>query len=226
VAELTEQVAHRAAQRGADRRESAYHDEVRRIVDTTFSLIESTGKLNPSLREILAATGLSTQAFYRYFLSKDELLVVVLDDGRRQLEEYLRVRMAQATSPADKLRAWIDGVLLQGEDQRAARRTRPFVLDEGHLAAAFPTEHGASIARLSNLLLPPIADLEAPGQDPRARAQRAMAVYDLTFAALRRTLLGESGVDDVALVVGFSLAVIGARPEEPDPARPGRRKEE
>ncbi len=38
---------------------------MRRIVDATYELIERTGSLDPSLRDILAHTGLSTQAFYR-----------------------------------------------------------------------------------------------------------------------------------------------------------------
>ena len=41
-----------------------------------LDLFESSGDVDPSLREILAATNLSTQAFYRYFTSKDELFLL------------------------------------------------------------------------------------------------------------------------------------------------------
>jgi AcrR family transcriptional regulator len=211
VSALSEHVARRAAERTVAPRQAAYLEEVRRVVEATFSLIERTGKLNPSLREILSATGLSTQAFYRYFDSKDELFLVLLDDGRRQLEAYLTARMARATSPADQVRQWVEGVLAQGREQRAAARTRPFLADEGHLAQRFPSEHAASITRLTDLLLDPIAQLAPSGA--RAEIERARAVYDLTFGALRRTVDRAARTEvDSELLVAFSLALIAAAP--------------
>ena len=111
---------------------------MRRIVDRTLALIERTGSVDPSLREILAETGLSTQAFYRHFRSKDELLLVLLDDGRRQLVSYLGHRMAAVDDPREKVGAWVRGVLAQGMNEPAASRTRPFVASGG------PTRAGLS----------------------------------------------------------------------------------
>ena len=72
-----------------------YRDEVRRIVDQTLDLIERTAELHPSLRQILAATGCPPRAS-PLFASKDELFLVLLDDGRRRLEDYLTAKMAHA----------------------------------------------------------------------------------------------------------------------------------
>ena len=112
-ASITEQLAGRAVERTVAGRRAEYEAEMRRIVETTFSLIQRTGSLDPSMRDILAESGISTQAFYRYFASKDELMLVLLDEGRRRLMDTLERRMRRADTPADRLRAWIEGVLAQ-----------------------------------------------------------------------------------------------------------------
>ena len=61
--------------------------------------------------EIVRAAGLSNQAFYRHFRSKDELLVAVLDKGIRLLGSYLRHRMETAATPEQKIRRWLAGML-------------------------------------------------------------------------------------------------------------------
>jgi len=211
--ELTETVARRAAERAVADREAVYLGDVRRIVDDTLGLVERTGNLNPSLRQILTATGLSTQAFYRYFTSKDELLLVLLDDGRRRLEDYLSARMDRVGDPAAKIAAWIEGVLAQAADPKAAARTRPFVANEGRLAEAFPLEQQASVERLTGLLAAPIAALGSAGAPGTGREdQRAAAVYDLTFGALRRALLTRRPPTraEIDLLVTFALGGIRA----------------
>ena len=135
---MTETLARRALERSAAERHAGYVDDVRRIVDATYRLIERTGGIDPSLREVLAEAGLSTQTFYRVFRSKDELMLVLLDDGRRTLLGYLEHRMARATSPPEKVRAWIEGVLAQASNPEAAARTRPFLAHQDRLVEAIP----------------------------------------------------------------------------------------
>src|SRR4051794_24789532 len=67
---------------------SATHD-VERLVEATYRVMRQGGTVEPRVREILLEAGLSTQVFYRHFRSKDDLLLVVLDDGRRRLAAYL-----------------------------------------------------------------------------------------------------------------------------------------
>src|SRR6516162_4121797 len=112
-ASTIEHLADRAVERTVAGRRAEYGTEMRRIVDTTFSLIERSGSLDPSMREILAESGLSTQAFYRYFSSKDELMLALLDEGLRRLVDTLERRMARGASPTEQVRAWIEGVLAQ-----------------------------------------------------------------------------------------------------------------
>jgi len=190
---MTEHLAHRAVQRTVAGRRAEYEREMARIVESTFALIERTGKLDPSMREILAEAGLSTQAFYRYFTSKDELMLALLDEGRRRLLATLRRRMQRSPAAADQVRAWIEGVLAQASDPGAAARTRPWVTSEQRLSELFPEEQQASVDLLIGLLDDPIRRL---GSGPTGRAgapknaarAAAVMVYRLSFATLRSHL--------------------------------------
>jgi AcrR family transcriptional regulator len=187
-----------------------------RIVEATYELIEQTGDVDPSMRQILAHTGLSTQAFYRHFQSKDELMLAVLDDGRRRLVGHLERRMERAQSADAKVRAWVEGILAQASDPRAAGRTRPFVVSEDRLAEAFPAEHEASVEQLVALLLPPLGELSGRTGSARDGAGRvredARAVYRLTFATLRDALVAGQKPSKAAVdhLVAFVLRGVGA----------------
>lgn len=190
-----EHLADRAVERRVAGRRAEYGAEMRRIVETTFSLIERTGSLDPSMREILAETGLSNQAFYRYFSSKDELMLALLDDGRRQLVDTLQRRMARSADPKAQVRAWIEGVLAQAANATAAARTRPWILSEQRLAELFPQEQQASVELLVGLLRDPIARLRGTKRRQHADEVAATMVYQLTFAVLRGHLVAGTKPD-------------------------------
>lgn len=204
---LTETLAERAIERSVADRRIVYAQEMRRIVDATYRLIERTGTLDPPLRDVLRETGLSTQAFYRYFRSKDELLLLLLDDGRGELLGYLQHRMERAASAEGRVRAWIEGVLAQASDPDAAARTRPFLANQDRLAEAFPDEQQASVDLLTGLLAGAIARL--PGIKAKRRDSRrdAEAIYYLVFGKLHHHLIHHSqpAAGEVDHLVRFSL---------------------
>lgn len=206
---LTEKLARRAVERTVEERQAGYARDMGRIVEATYRLIERTGTLDPSMRDILAETGLSTQGFYRYFQSKDELMLAVLDDGRRRLVETLRRRMERVHDPAGKVRAWIEGVLAQA-GPTVATRTRPWMANEHRLAERFPTEHAASVELLVALVDAPLAVLR-PRRSAPARRADAVALYRLTFATLLAHLAAGTrpAGDEVDHVVSFCLRGVG-----------------
>jgi AcrR family transcriptional regulator len=209
---ISESLTRRAVERAVAGRQASYAEELQRIVEATYRVIERTGTVDPTLRDILRECRLSTQAFYRYFTSKDELLLVLLDDGGRRLLGYLTHRMERATGPEGRIRAWIEGVLAQAADEGAAGRTRPFVANEARLAERFPAEQQASVDLLVGLLVPPITELNA---SKRGEARRdADAVYHLAFGALRRHLTRgtQPTRGEVDHLARFALRGIGARP--------------
>jgi AcrR family transcriptional regulator len=173
VAQLADTLAQRAVERSVADRHAEYVQEMQRVVDATYRVIARTGSVDPPLRAVIAEAGLNTQAFYRYFQSKDELLLLLLDDGRRRLVGYLEHRMAKASGPPERVRAWVEGVLAQASSSDVAMRTRPFVTNQARLAEQFPEEQQASVDLLVALLT------DAVGERGDAEA-----IYRLTFATL------------------------------------------
>jgi AcrR family transcriptional regulator len=203
-----EHLADRAVERTVAGRRAEYGQEMRRIVDSTFSLIERTSSLEPSMREILAETGLSTQAFYRYFASKDELMLALLDEGRRRLVETLQRRMSRSNDPSGQIRAWIEGVVAQAGNAAAAARTRPWVLSEQRLAELFPQQQHTSVELLLDLLSEPIERLQGTKRRQVLDTTRAASmVYQLTFAVLRSHLVAGTKPDarETEVLVAFCL---------------------
>lgn len=187
VSSLSEEFASRAIERTVAERRAEYVGEIQRIVDATYRVIERTGDVDPSLRDVLKECALSTQGFYRYFQSKDELLLLLLDDGRRRLLGYLEHRMGAAGTAEGRVRAWVEGVLAQASRPDAASRTRPFLVNQDRLAEAFPEEQQRSIDALLDLLADAVTELR-PGRRRDAARRDAEAIYHLAFGALHAAL--------------------------------------
>jgi AcrR family transcriptional regulator len=182
-------LASRTVDRTLEPRRAAYADEVRRLVEASFSLIRENGDLEPRVGAIVRAAGLSNQAFYRHFRSKDELLLTVLDEGVRMLCGYLAHRMAAAETAEEKIRSWLSGMLEQVLDAEAAAATRPFALSRARLADLFPEDVERSEQQLTALLRDAIDAAQRAGElagaDPE---QDAETLYTLAMGWMQRKL--------------------------------------
>lgn len=210
-------LAARSVDRALARRQAAYEDEVDRLIEATYAVMAESGDLSPTVRQILTEADLSNQAFYRHFRSKDELLLVILDDGRRRLVEHLSRRMARAGDPVEQIEAWIRGVLAQASNAEAAARTRPFVVDVGRLVEQFPEEQRSSEKLLVDLLLDAIRRAEASNvASPLDPARDAIAIYGLTFEMMEAHIRADTRPDraETAHLVSFALTALRADPAE------------
>jgi AcrR family transcriptional regulator len=192
-------------------------DEVDLIVEATYRVIERQGSVEPKVRDILAEAGLATQAFYRHFASKDELLLVILDDGRRQLADYLVHRMEKvgARGPLAEVRAWIEGILAQAADQTAAARTRPFMVGHQRLRELFPDEQKASVALLVDILADAIGRAVDIGELGSIDVDRsATYVYRLAEGVMEDHILAGTAPTraDTTALVTFCLRALGSHP--------------
>jgi AcrR family transcriptional regulator len=196
-------VATEIAERTARSRAAAHEDEVRRLLDAAYVVLRRTGELEPRVSDVVREAGLSNQAFYRHFRSKDELLLALLDDGQRRLLATLETRMARAEPGAARVRAWVEGVLEQARRREAAENTRPFAINGLRIADRFPVEW----SRSRDVLLAPLhAEIAALGGDVE---RDAPAVYHLTFGAMQDALVRHVHPtdDDVEHVVQAALRV-------------------
>ena len=187
------------ARRAVEERELEHLQTVQRIVDAAYRVIERTGDVDPPIRAVLRESGVTNQAFYKCFRSKDELLLVLLDDGRRRLVGSLERRMARVDSRDDKIRAWVAGVLAQAGRADAASRTRPFLTNQHRLVEQFPDEQQASVDLLIDLLDEVVDD-----------RRDAEAIYQLAFGALHTHLSRGTRPtpEEVDHLVGFCLRAV------------------
>lgn len=191
------------ADRGVADRRAAYASEARRLIDAAFVVMRRDGSIDPQVRAVVQEAGLSNQAFYRHFPSKDALLLAVLADGQRQLVAHLRGRVATTTDPAEQVQRWISGVMAQARDRDAAEATRPFACNSARLADLFPADLAASRAELAATLAPAVRAL---GGSPEA----AELIRDLALARMNDAIAHPRvpARGEVQRLVDFCLAGI------------------
>jgi AcrR family transcriptional regulator len=114
-------VAAQVAARTLARRGTDYVDEVRRLLDAALTVMSREGPTGRArVADIVAEAGLSNDAFYRHFPSKDALVAALLEDGTRRLAQYLTHQMGKETDPERKVRRWVEGMLSQTSEKTAA----------------------------------------------------------------------------------------------------------
>jgi AcrR family transcriptional regulator len=182
----------------ADRHET-YAAEIRTLLDAALTVMRREETIDPRVSDIVRTAGLSNQAFYRHFRGKDELLVALLDDGRQRLVATIERRMARASEPADRVRAWIEVVLAQARDPEAAAATRPFSINGDRLAVEFPDETLRSRDRLVEPLREIVGDAAS------------LATYHLTMGTVHDALVHRHTPTraEVDRVVAFALRGCG-----------------
>jgi len=156
-------------------RRRQYAAEVRRLIDAAFAVMRTTGDIDPQVRDIVKAAGLSNQTFYRHFASKDALLLAVLADGQRQLVDYLRARVASTSDAETQLRRWVEGVMVQARNPGAAEATRPFAINGARLADRYPADLAATRAELLDTLAPCVRALGGTDEDASFVCELALA---------------------------------------------------
>ncbi|OBB82904.1 TetR family transcriptional regulator [Mycobacterium colombiense] len=83
----------------------------REILAAASTVLREQGIGKLSIGAVLDRAALGTRAFYRHFLSKDDLVAALFLDMARAEERRLRRRMAPAATEVDAVAAWIDGRL-------------------------------------------------------------------------------------------------------------------
>lgn len=96
-------------------------EERGRFMEAALELIRRGGTTSrPRVADIVAEAGLSNDAFYRHFPSKDDLVAALIADGAQRLARYLEHQMGKADTPEGKIRRWVEGVLSQARGEIGA----------------------------------------------------------------------------------------------------------
>lgn len=207
------EVAARIAQRTLADRSAAYADEVRRLLDAGLEVMRRCGTTSrPRVADVVAAAGLSNDAFYRHFPSKDALVAAILEDGAERLRSYLAHQMAKEPTPPGKVRCWVQGVMSQAADEEIAATTLAVLWNAGSIGPAGPASGPPSAAGpLATLLVEPFASLGSAAPDLDASLVAHAVVGQLATYLWRRQRPTSA---DVHHVVTFCLRAVRDSPRQ------------
>ena len=141
------------------KRGAVYSDEVRRLLDAALEVISRTS--SPRVADIVAAAGLSNDAFYRHFRSKDALIAAVLEDGTERLAAYTEHQMDKESEPAARIRRWVEAVMSQARADIAG----PTLAVVGNGNQTLGDGHRGTAPRLAQLLVGPVSALGSPAPE-------------------------------------------------------------
>jgi AcrR family transcriptional regulator len=153
-------LASRIAGRTLAARNAQYAEEVRRLLDAGLVAMRRCGTASsPRVADIVTEAGLSNDAFYRHFASKQALVAAILEDGTARLASYVEHQMAKAATPEEQVRRWVEAVLAQAADSDAAETTLAVMWNGGAVSDGLDGERLTTVSVLAPLLDEPLAAL-------------------------------------------------------------------
>jgi AcrR family transcriptional regulator len=204
VGEVDVPLGVQAVRRRLARRQVDAEQDVQRLLDSGRELMQ--GGANPRVADIVRAAGLSNDAFYRYFKTKDDLVAAIVDDGARRLLEVLGRRIQQVQGPELQLRTAIQQIFKQAVDPEVALATRNVfgnstIRDRVDRLGRFRLESGVAA-----LLVAPLTQL---GSTDPARDAEIIGVLAINMMDRFLWQDAEPSVRDIDHVVRFVLLGCG-----------------
>ncbi|HZP31493.1 MAG TPA: TetR/AcrR family transcriptional regulator [Acidimicrobiia bacterium] len=205
-------VAGRVAGQALAKRRAAYETEVRRLLDAALRVMRRCGTTaRPRVADIVAAAGLSNDAFYRHFPSKDALVEALLEDGAARLVSYLRHQMGKADTPEGRLRRFVEGVLSQAEGE-TAETTLAVLWNGGSVGRGPGAGNHFAAASLAALVREPLAELGSPDPELDAALTAHATLGRLTELLWQRARPAPGEADRI---VAFLVGAASTRAEAP-----------
>lgn len=201
-------LAQRAVRRRVAGLEETAQSDVERLMEAGLALmVENDGRRGPRVADIVAAAGLSNDAFYRYFGSKDALVEAIVEQGSRTVVSYVRHRIAAADGPREQLHAGVDAIMKQASDADLASKTRAVLSNSTMVSSGTTTgpRHGtvALVDELAELFVAPVAGIGADDPARAARVVATTAVASMQYYLFRGEVPSE---DDLTHLFTFTLA--------------------
>ena len=174
------------------------------LLETAYSLMKKFPPAEISTQQIAAKAGVSTATVYRWWPTKEALLVDAFLHAKGQ-----HVPLPETGSPLERIRARAiaGGKFLQGEDGLVAARLLAAIQDDPKLRKQFSEKfyvpHSSEMMTLAQQAVD-------AGELPRKTNLRLF--LDLQFGAcITRMLMRDEPIDWSDAAIAFDLAVAGAR---------------
>ncbi|MGV9865529.1 TetR/AcrR family transcriptional regulator [Rhodococcus koreensis] len=140
-------------------RQAMYDDEVRRLIAAAESVMLAKGRTEPPrMTEIVHEAGMSNQAFYRHFRSRDDLIVATYEHGLLTLASYLAHSVEKAPDITGKIRALIDGYFAQIAEPRLSKLSKAILWNISRISRSDSEIEPVGYARIISLIGDLLAD--------------------------------------------------------------------
>jgi AcrR family transcriptional regulator len=210
-------VAVQSVQRSLADRYTVSADEVGRLIAAAIEVMRVSGTDSPRVGDIVATSGLSNQTFYRYFKTKEEFLLAVLDDGLRRLVGYLSHDLDKHTSGITKVGRWINGIMMQAVNPSAAAATRGVLANSSQLMYRFADQFDRSEEVLKEPLRQALVTAreqqEIPACDDVTLSRHVEMIYRMVMGAMQYALSGRHAPtqDDIDHLIAFTRRGLDVR---------------
>jgi AcrR family transcriptional regulator len=137
---------------------SRAHARSSRFVKAATQLLQEKGDTDFTVQDVVERSGMSIRAFYKYFASKDELLVAVYETLiARDTVPRLKKLIQKHRDPLMRLRAYVEALV--DLTSKAKRFERTFTVYQNRLAESRPADLARSMRPQFELLTELIEDV-------------------------------------------------------------------
>jgi len=165
------------------------------IIDAATRLFSERGFVETGIDDIGAAIGVTGPAVYRYFASKEDLLVAVLDRAVQHAAGLADAARSDASSPDDALRRVVDGAVAVCIADRALTALY------WNEARNLPTPQRLRVERAQREMIEDFADMLRAVRPELTPSEARMAVYAasslMRSVANRATSLDEATLQEM-----------------------------
>jgi AcrR family transcriptional regulator len=149
--------------------------------------------------QVADTAGCSLKGFYRCFASKDALLLALLEDDSRLGAGLLQDRIAQESSPRERLHAYVAGMFETLVHPGAIGYAGVLVREYRRLSEEHPDDLDTALASLVDLLVDEIRRADAAGVIASTSPERdAHATFALILDGIHDVTRGRAAPGDVA----------------------------
>ena len=188
------------------------HARSNRFVSAAMKLLQETGSTDFTVQDVVDRSKMSIRTFYKYFRSKEDLLVALYETVvAQEAVPRLRRRVEKSKDPMLRLRAFVEGLvdLTTKTGQPLAART--LVNYQNRLAESRPADLAAAMKPEFDLLVELIADIARvrPLRKGLTVETAARLVHYTLLAAVHGRVLGSEGAFDVTAKTIWEFCLSG-----------------
>jgi len=207
----------RRGSRGADRPAPAGARTARgaatqaQLVRSAKKIFERDGFLDARITDITATAGTATGSFYKYFASKEDLLVAVSETVvAREAVPRLRERIEKHRDPLLRLKAFIVA-LVELTARARGSVARALTSYQNRLAESRPTDLARAMKPQLDLLAELIEDVARthPLQGDLTVERAARLTHDLLLATVHGRVLGSDGGSEIPAEAVWQFCISG-----------------